>query len=474
VIFVLGLIALMLFYVVRGIPHVAMENLTPFTPYGIHRTLATAGFVFVAYGGLIQISGVAEEVRDPSRVIPRGIALSLIVVTILYVLMVWVTSGVLPAGQLDGSRTPITDGAAMFMAPWGVRLIGVAAILAFVSTANAGILSSSRYLYALSRDELLPPGLARLLPKTGVPFIAVIVTGLFISAALFLPLTILVESASLVLLLGFMMACICVIVLRESKVQNYRPSYAAPFYPFLQILGLLGYGLLLVELGIEAYVICAILFVVGFAVYQFYGRHRLAQDYALLHLVERITSKAFASGTLEQELKVIIRERDEIQTDRFDDVVAHALVLDLEKDLNLAEALDKAAEELSERLSLSAENLKSRFAAREAESSTVLTPFLAIPHIIIPGEHEFQIALVRARAGIRVEGTDERVHALFALVGTRDERNFHLLTLANLAQIVQDPQFEKRWLAARGEQGIRDVILLAKRQRAQTIKSEAF
>ena len=64
------LLLFMAVYVARGVSHVRMANLQPFMPFGFHRTIATAGFVFVSYGGLIKISSVAEEVRDPVRVLP--------------------------------------------------------------------------------------------------------------------------------------------------------------------------------------------------------------------------------------------------------------------------------------------------------------------------------------------------------------------------------------------------------------------
>lgn len=465
VLFVFGLLALMSVYVFRGLPNVEPARILPFFPFGVHQTLATAGFVFVSYGGLIQICGVAEEVRNPSRTIPLGIVISLVVVAILYALMVWVTTGVLPSEQLDGSLTPITDGASQFMGRWGVLAVSIAAILAFVSTANAGIMASSRYLFALSRDEMLPPGLSRMTKRTGVPIFAILFTGAFIMASLLLKLDILVEAASLVLLLGFMMSSVCVIVLRESRVQNYRPSFSAPLYPWLQIVALFGFGLLLFEMGVEAYLICAVLFVVGAVVYAWFGRRKVAKEFALMHLAERITSRDLVTGSLEHELKTIIRERDEIAADRFDDAVERCSVLDLKEQIDVEDCFKRLSQLLSSRLQVSEETLTELFLAREKESSTVLKPFLAVPHIIVPGEKRFEMALVRARAGIVFRGAKEPVHALFVLAGTRDERNFHLRALAAVAQIVQEPQFEKRWMQARGEQGIRDVVLLGRRQR---------
>jgi amino acid transporter/mannitol/fructose-specific phosphotransferase system IIA component (Ntr-type) len=465
IVLVVGLLVLMVAYVVRGFPHVRMENLTPFMPHGIHRTLATAGFVFVAYGGLIQISSVAEEVRNPARTIPLAIILALLVVMTLYSLMVWVTSGVLPGEQLDQSRTPITDGATVFMGTWGVWAIGLAAILAFVSTANGGIMASSRYLFALGRDELLPRSLSRLTSKSNVPYVAIIATGVFVALSLFLELEILVEAASLVVLMGFILSCACVIILRESRVQNYRPSFRAPLYPFPQIAGILGFGLLIFELGVEAYLISAALFLVGIAAYRFYGRKRVRGDYALLHLVERLTSRALMTGSLESELKEIIRERDEIAEDRFDRLVKDCPVLDLEGPLKLSELFEPVARLLSERTGLSEPELLADLLAREEESSTVLTGELAIPHVVIRGEQIFEIVLIRCRRGVTFSGEAPNIRAVFVLAGTEDERNFHLRALAAIAQIVRTPAFMERWAKARNEQALRDLVLLGDRSR---------
>lgn len=462
---VLGLIALMAGYVVTGLPHVTMGNLHPFMPHGLKETFATAGFVFVAYGGLIKISSIGEEVRNPSRTLPYGMVLSLTTVLGLYIAMVFVTTGVLPSEKLDHSLTPITDGASVFMGVWGTRALGLAAILAFMSTANAGILAASRYLFALSRDELLPKRFGRVNVRTNVPTTAILATGLFVATALFLKLRVLVEAASLVLILGFILSCICVIVLRESRVQNYRPSFRAPLYPALQIVGILGFGLLIFEMGHEAFMILAALFVVGIASYWAFGRKRIKKDYALLHLIQRVTAHELVTGSLERELKEVVRERDEIVLDRFDELISRALILDIPDRMTVRECFTCVGDKLGDRVGMDSALLTEKLIERENQTSTLLSSFLAIPHVVIPGSATFEIALVRARKGIVFSTEAQNVSALFVLTGTLDERNFHLRALASIAQIVQEPDFETRWMDARDEDAIRDVVLLGKRLR---------
>jgi APA family basic amino acid/polyamine antiporter len=464
---VTGLLLLMAYYVVRGLPHVKMANLQPFAPFGIHQTLATAGFVFVAYGGLINISSVAEEIKNPSRTIPYGMLTSLVVVAVLYGLMVFVTTGVLPSTELDHSLTPITDGAGAFLGIWGVRAIGVGAVFAFFSTGNAGIMAASRYLFALSKDDLMPKGLSRLGRRSKVPTASVLLTGLFVGSTLFLKLDILVEAASLVLILGFILSCVCVIVLRESLVQNYRPSFKAPFYPFPQVIGILGFGLLIVELGLEAYLIIATLFSVAIIGYFLFGRRRLQRDYALLHVLERLTSKELVSGSLERELKQIVRERDAITLDRFDEIVNRAPVLDISENITFDKCARYLAEAMSKVLKVPEENVYRELIYRETDTSSVLTPFLAVPRIIIPGSGQFEIALLRNVKGVRFSSDYSDIRAMFVLAGTCDERNFHLRSLAAIAQFAETPEFESLWLSARGKDEIRDLVLLATRRRME-------
>jgi mannitol/fructose-specific phosphotransferase system IIA component (Ntr-type) len=104
-----------------------------------------------------------------------------------------------------------------------------------------------------------------------------------------------------------------------------------------------------------------------------------------------------------------------------------------------------------------------RFMAREKESTTVLRPGLAIPHITIDGNHKFELVMVRCEAGILFTEESEPVYAAFILVGTLDERNFHLRALSAIAQIVQDPNFDKDWLRAKSIEELRDIVSLAKR-----------
>ena len=137
----------------------------------------------------------------------------------------------------------------------------------------------------------------------------------------------------------------------------------------------------------------------------------------------------------------------------------------LPKGITIEEFFKIASKMMAEKLHIQPDEMLEMFHKREKESSTVLNPDLAIPHIIIEGKHIFDILLVRCKEGIYFSESTPKIHTVFVIIGTRDERTFHLQSLAAIAQIVQDPHFEDKWMTAKNEEALRDIILLGKRKR---------
>ncbi|MFC1694453.1 PTS sugar transporter subunit IIA, partial [Candidatus Latescibacterota bacterium] len=189
------------------------------------------------------------------------------------------------------------------------------------------------------------------------------------------------------------------------------------------------------------------------------------RDFALLHLIQRITPIEIKTPSLESELKEIIRERDDITKDRFDHIIENCIILDIDKSILIEDFFKLVAEKLCVRLNIESCNFLNLLIEREKESSTIITSGIALPHIIIEGEKTFDILLARCKPGIIFLDIPTKVNTVFVLAGTRDERNFHLRALSAIAQIVQDPHFNDRWLAAKSVEALRDNVLLGKRKR---------
>ena len=465
-ILVFGLLGALSFYVFYGFPSIDIQRFIPFIPYGKGAIFATAGLIFISYGGLTKIASLAEEVKDPGRNIPLGMILSLIIVGIFYAMVVFITTGLLGPEKLAQSLTPISDGAHVSMGIFGNVAMAIAALLAFISTANAGIMAASRYPIAMSRDKIVPPFFKRLSEKFHTPQYSILFTGAFmIIAVIFLNLVTLVKVASTFLILLYIFVNLAVIIMRESKIQNYRPKFRSPLYPWMQIAGILSGLFLIVKMGMETYAIAGIFIAIGALWYILYVRPRVKKEFALIHVIERITAKELTSNILETELKEILRERDDIIEDKFDRLISDCKILDLENSLNMKEFFKEVAKSIFAEPGVDEEVIFNLLNEREKESSTVIRDGLAIPHIIIEGEHKFRILLARCKDGINFPSAKRPVRVVFVLAGTRDERNLHLRALAAIAEIAQGSSFDKRWLEARNIDVLRDIILLAERKR---------
>jgi amino acid transporter/mannitol/fructose-specific phosphotransferase system IIA component (Ntr-type) len=469
---VVGLLALLLLYIVLGLPKMETKNLTPFAPNGsLQSILAATGLIFISYGGLTKVTSVAGEARNPSRNVPLSMISAFVVVSVIYVLTVLATVGLLGEGLVVNGKpslTPISEGGHLIMGMTGKVLLAVAAVLAFVSTGNAGIMTASRDPMAMSKDKLLPAFFGYVDPKRGTPRNAILMTtGFMLCVILFLELEMLVKTASTIMILLFASVNLSVILMRESRILSYQPTFRCPWYPWVQIFGILAYGLLVIEMGRGPILLTVLFLSVGLLWYWVYGRINSNRVSALVHLVRRLTASELRYDVLNSELKEILLERDEIVEDRFDRLVRQAEILDLDGGAGMPDLMAKIAAALAPRVELSEKEALDLLVAREEESSTVLAPGLAVPHVIIPGKHHFELMLVRCRKGVQFPEAEEPVEALFVLAGTADERNFHLKALMSIAQIVQQPDFLKKWREATQQDGIRDFVLLSERSRQE-------
>jgi len=465
---VVVLLGVLVYYVVRGLPAIQVERYVPFMPEGGGALFATAGLVFVSYGGLTKAASVAEETRNPGRNVPLGMILAFVVVTLLYALATFTTVGVLDGPALAASRTPLSTAAAAFMGTPGLVILAIAALLAFVTTGNAGILSASRTPMAMSRDGLLPHHLGRVNTRFGTPQYAILLTGAFMIVAIaFLDLITLVKVASTMKIILFLLVNLAVIMMRESRIQHYRPTFRSPFYPWVQAAGILLYGFLLVEMGVLPLVITAGFFGGSILWYVVYVGLHERRDSALIQVVRRITARDLepSAHSLDEELRDILRERDEIVEDRFDELIERSTILDREGSESVWSFFRDISKVLAGELDMTPEMVYELLEKREKESTTALRPGLAIPHIIVDGEEVFSILLARSKEGIVFDDPGPPVHAVFVLMGSRDERNYHLRALMHIAQITHGTDFDSKWLKAAGTEQLRNIILLGERRR---------
>jgi len=466
VFFLLGII---IFYVLKGFPFIIEQRYLPFVTSGWQSVFAVAGMVFISYGGLTKVVSIAEEVESPSKNLPMGMLLSFGVVSILYILVIFITIGLVEGTDLSGSLVPISLGAKSMMGQTGVIIVEIAAFLAFATTANSGILAASRAPMAMSRDGLLPGFFSKTSKRFGTPIVSICFTSLFMVCLLeFLSIEDLVKTASTMIILMFMLVNLSIIIMRESNIQNYRPTFKSPLYPWIQIAAIIIYGFLIFEMGHLPLFLTAGFIMIAVFWYLGYVLVRIDRQSALVYLVKRIMSKNIGRSKLDEELVQIVLERDEVAFDRFDHLINDCLTINIEESIKAKDLFKQMADELSPRLGIESDKLFSLFLERERESSTIIKPGLAIPHVIVPGEKIFDIVLVRSKKGIIFSELQPPVRTAFVLVGSSDERNYHLRALMTIAHIVQEKNFEELWMAAKDIQHLKDVILLSGRTREKT------
>lgn len=462
---VIILLGLLVFYIIFGSFSVQFHRYTYFMPYGFSSIFATAGFVFISYAGLTKIVGIAEEVENPCRNIPRALFFSWIIVSLLYMSVVFITVGVVEHNDLQNSLMPISLGASTFMGTAGIIIMGVAAVLAFATTANAGLLAASRTPMAMSKDELLPEPLNKI-SKRGTPALSIIFTSSFmIFVILFLSLENLVKSASTMILLLFVFINLSVIIMRESKIRHYQPKYRSPIYPWVQISGIIGYGFLIFEMGVIPLLIVGIFILCGLCWYWIYASGKLKREYALLHIVERITGEKLTSYLVDEELREILIERDNITETRFKHLIEECPVIDIMASLSADEFSKIVANSLAERLKTDPKKLFELLIKREKEPDIIIHSGVAIPSITVPGHNKFEIILVRDRKGVTFSAGASPIYVAFIIVSTPDEQSFYLHTLMWIAGIAEETDFDKKWLSAQSSEELRDIILSSWRKR---------
>ncbi len=464
---VIGLLIILAAFFGISFQSIAVQNFQPFLPKGLNSLFSTAGFVFVSFGGVLTTASIAGEIRNPARNIPLGLIGSTITVTMLYTFVVFAVVGLLPANSLSESLAPIALAGKNAGGPILYYAIMIASLFAFVTTANGGILTASRYPIALASDGMLPGLFSKTSKKTHTPYAAIIGTGTLIALALTLELDLLIKAASTVILLSNVFAHMSVLIMRESTITNYRPTFKAPLYPWLQIVGIIIFVLLIVDMGIQPILLSLAFTSIGVILY-FIRRGNLdAISPALVHLIERITDKRLVVEGLSHELGRVVEDRDNIIRDEFDRAIEGACFLEVSDSLGLEDFWQRISTELQGCLSrdLSAERITKLLRIREAESSTAITPFVAIPHVIVEGKEVFKIALIRAPQGIRFNDAHNSIKAVFVLIGSMDMRNLHLRALAAIAQTIQHSDFEEEWMNSKNGGEIRDLFFLSKRRR---------
>lgn len=255
----------LVYLIVAGAPAFDVANLRPFAPQGARGVLRSAALLFFAYTGYARLATLGEEVQAPRRTIPRAIAISLGIASLLYVLVSLVAVGGVGAEALAGTSAPLQRAAASFRLPGVGQAVAAGATVAMLGVLLSQLLGISRMLYAMARRGDLPAAMGHVDARFGVPDRAIVLTGLVaISVALFGTLESIVAAASFAILFYYGVA----------NLAAWRMPRENKLYPDgVPLLGLVSCILLATTLPLRTIVSGLILLAVG-ALWRWLWRRR--------------------------------------------------------------------------------------------------------------------------------------------------------------------------------------------------------
>ena len=262
-----------------GSLHIHPRNWTPFMPanegfgrYGWSGVLRAAAVIFVSYLGFDAVATLAQDTRNPQRNVPIGILGSLGAVSLLYIAVSLVLTGLVSYQMLD-SASPLSvalRGAGPSLT-WLLPIVDLAAVIGLGSVVLIVMLAQPRVLMAMGRDGLVPAVFARVHPRFRTPHWGTMICGLSVAvlAGLF-PLSILVQLVSVGTLIVFIAVACSVLVLRRTEPQLRRP-FRTPFVPVVPIAGILICAYLLSGIPLRTWMVYGIWITLGISVYLAYG-----------------------------------------------------------------------------------------------------------------------------------------------------------------------------------------------------------
>ncbi|MDQ1127227.1 APA family basic amino acid/polyamine antiporter [Microbacterium sp. SORGH_AS 505] len=288
---------IVLFVIVAGLMFVNPANYSPFVPdaapretasgltqpllqffsgieptaFGVGGIFAGAALVFFAYIGFDVVATTAEETKRPQRDLPIGIIASLIICTVLYGAVALVVTGMVPYDKLDPAAA-LANAFAFHGQTWMATVISAGAVAGLTTVVLTLMIGATRIIFAMSRDALLPRGLAKVHPRFRTPWvISIIVTVVVALVAGLTPVGVLEEMVNIGTLSAFVLVSVGVIVLRRRRPDLER-GFRVPLNPWLPALSVIVCVYLMLNLTVETWLRFLIWLALGFVIYFAYSR----------------------------------------------------------------------------------------------------------------------------------------------------------------------------------------------------------
>lgn len=267
-------ILVLLMFLGLAAPHFKPELMTPYMPFGWKGVMSGAAVLFFLFVGFDAVSTVAEEAKNPQRDVPIGILGGLGIVTLLYVAVGVVLTGVLPLASLK-IEEPLAIVLTTFNHPVAALVLSAVAVVGIASVLLVGSIGQTRILYVMSRDGLMPRFMSRVHAKLGTPVETTLILGVVTALiAGSVPLDALADLVSIGTLAAFSAVALGVLVLRRTAPDQPR-GFKCPWVPAVPVAGIAINLYLMSSLSLQVWIRFGIWLAIGMAVYFLWG-HRSA------------------------------------------------------------------------------------------------------------------------------------------------------------------------------------------------------
>lgn len=199
-------------------PALVADRLTPFMPLGIGKFHNALVLIFWAYVGFELSTIPSTEVRDSQRTIPRAIAIGMIIVTLFYLMTNFVVIGLVPWEDLTKTKTPLVSAGVALLGSAGALMMSVGALVSVSGSDESDMLATARLSYAMAVDGLFPKAFAKVHPKLGTPYVAIILQGvLAFGVSIYSGIAELISFSVLNLSFTFLLTCLALLVLIRKR-----------------------------------------------------------------------------------------------------------------------------------------------------------------------------------------------------------------------------------------------------------------
>ncbi|MBU0666810.1 MAG: amino acid permease [Nanoarchaeota archaeon] len=261
--------------IIPGVTSINFSNFTPFFTHSFSKVFIAIFFIAETFFGWETATFLAEETKNPQKVIPKALVYGTIIIAIICLLFIFTALGTIPWQEFASSKAPLTDLSFQHFGSTGRQIFTILVYLSIIGSVAGWIVSAPRLILALAKDKLFITQCAKIHPTKNTPHIAILFQTILTSILVIVgagSYETLLEILLPLVLVVYSLTLLSLVVLRIKKPELERPYKAplgkfGPLIPIIIMLSLMGYWLLNVEGAVHILKIGLSFIVFGIPIY---------------------------------------------------------------------------------------------------------------------------------------------------------------------------------------------------------------